>query len=451
MHRQHYHRRGLTLTELLVVVSLVVLLAAILLPLVQPVLRGQRVREATRQLNVYLTGAQARAVELGRPAGIWIERAGHEPNEPLPARWYTAYRVYPAEQPEPYRGDVYDARVFIQNGGTIDTWNAFYLNPYLPPQGQIECCSDVWPSLASGTPIVNPGDLIRFNSSGAYYLITQVTQVGFTFRAPPLQIVGQPPLPNPDVFKLVGVDPSNIAASDVAAYQPGVSFEIMRRPVKGTGAPLEFPRNTAIDLSVSGYAPPFRAPLAGLGLYTPARVVGPHPAAVPTRFREINPEYDIVIMFSPDGGIDKVHYIPHEEANYINLAQFQPDDLLPFWEQPHGTLNLFVSRDDNIGRNSLGQPNVINNFTQNAVSSLGEASLNSPDNMWLIVSTQTGTVASAPNAAAFTDPQTGAPLVSLPLSPNTDLIGYGVPNAFGGTLFNNARRFTQSGRSLGGR
>ena len=32
MHRQHYHRRGLTLTELLVVVSLVVLLAAILLP-----------------------------------------------------------------------------------------------------------------------------------------------------------------------------------------------------------------------------------------------------------------------------------------------------------------------------------------------------------------------------------------------------------------------------------
>ncbi|MBJ44564.1 MAG: hypothetical protein CMJ80_15050, partial [Planctomycetaceae bacterium] len=113
--------------------------------------------------------------------------------------------------------------------------------------------------------------------------------------------------------------------------------------------------------------------------------------------------------------------------------------------------DIIDTRDDNIGRNSLGQPNVINNFTQNAVSSLGEASLNSPDNMWLIVSTQTGTVASAPNAAAFTDPQTGAPLVSLPLSPNTDLIGYGVPNAFGGTLFNNARRFTQSGRSLGGR
>ena len=46
--------RGLTLTELLVVVSIVVVVSATLVSLVQPVLRGQQVREAARELNVYL-------------------------------------------------------------------------------------------------------------------------------------------------------------------------------------------------------------------------------------------------------------------------------------------------------------------------------------------------------------------------------------------------------------
>ncbi len=47
-------RHGVTLTELLVVVSIVVLLSSILVPLVQPVLRGQqrsRSRTATQRVS----------------------------------------------------------------------------------------------------------------------------------------------------------------------------------------------------------------------------------------------------------------------------------------------------------------------------------------------------------------------------------------------------------------
>ena len=191
----------MTLTELLVVVAIVVILASIFLPMVRRNLRGQKVREATRQLNVFVTGAQARAIELGRPAGIWIERAAHEPTDP-PERWYAAYTLYPAEQPDPYRGDIFDARVVIRKTTPANDpqWFAYYTDP-APPPGVVPlspCCSSVWPALQASmaqntldpefrmTPVVRPGDMIRFSGAGEFYLITAVDQQRFTFIAPPI-------------------------------------------------------------------------------------------------------------------------------------------------------------------------------------------------------------------------------------------------------------------------
>ena len=80
--KQATARRGLTLTELLVVVSIMVIVAGALVPMVQPLLKGRNPREAARQLNVMIAGAQARAMATGRSVGIWLERAAHEPNDP---------------------------------------------------------------------------------------------------------------------------------------------------------------------------------------------------------------------------------------------------------------------------------------------------------------------------------------------------------------------------------
>ena len=65
---------GMTLVELLVVVTIAVVLVAAAVPMMKPALQSSRVREVSRQLNVFLQVARARAIETGRTAGIWIER-----------------------------------------------------------------------------------------------------------------------------------------------------------------------------------------------------------------------------------------------------------------------------------------------------------------------------------------------------------------------------------------
>jgi type II secretory pathway pseudopilin PulG len=425
-------RRAMTLTELLVVVSIVVLLSGILVPLIQPVLRGQRVREASRQLNVYLAGAQARAVELGRPAGIWIERAGHEAGDPLNS-WYTSYRIYPAEQPEPYTGDLLESRVRLRPNPTDMTiWEAWY--DWDPMQPAVQCCGNLAASinqakqalgagneaLASTLPIALPGDRIRFGGRDPWYVIDQIDALKITFLVRPDEV--------PIVSKLFRPPPTGGAAGDLLAYQPGVSFEIFRRPRRSSNTPLELPNNTGIDLSLSGYGRPYNSPYALLPAYaSPLIYIDPQPFAA--RFREINPEHDIVIMFKPEGGVDRVYYVAHEL------------DMLSFWEVPQGMISLLVARADQIGRDSQKNLMVLDaDYRMRVQTYLGEANLRDQDNIWLNISTQTGRIQSAPNGDAFVDAITGYPLISSPLTPTTDVRAY----------LQNARRFATTGQSMGG-
>lgn len=63
-------RKALTLVELLVVVTIMVLLLGVVLPLAGPALRGREVREAARQVSAFLLSAQADAIASGRPIGV---------------------------------------------------------------------------------------------------------------------------------------------------------------------------------------------------------------------------------------------------------------------------------------------------------------------------------------------------------------------------------------------
>lgn len=64
--------RGLTLVELLVVITIFIMLVAVVLPLAKPALKGRSAREASRQLTTILMAAQAKAISLRRPQGILL-------------------------------------------------------------------------------------------------------------------------------------------------------------------------------------------------------------------------------------------------------------------------------------------------------------------------------------------------------------------------------------------
>jgi type II secretory pathway pseudopilin PulG len=256
--------RAMSMIELLVVITVIMILTAVMIPTIRYQNRNRALREAERQLNAYIGSAQARAQQLGRPVGIWIERfrnesippiagAAPELNSTLPADANYAVTVYIAEVPLPYSGDVRDARVRLTTNANAwqlnFPWTSVLLNPL--------------------NPLIRPGDHFQIQldhrgpffeaqrtlaTSSAVYVLTE-NPVGDGTRIP-------------------------IAATTPA----GVPFQIQRRPTKAFVSPLNLPIGSVIDLSVSGTT-------AGGNEFLTNVANGHRP---------------VIVMFQPNGGIESV-------------------------------------------------------------------------------------------------------------------------------------------------
>lgn len=257
-------RRGLTLIELVIVASLLVLLAAIAIPTIQLAVEGRRVREAARALNVYLGAARNRAMATGRPVGVALRRFENEGN--------ASFVLDQVESPPIYTGPWLDARV--QVGRPAGPLQAQFLDADFAPA-----------PLPEGT--LRVGDRIRFNHQGYWYRID-----------------------GPDAGDGVVNDATVELNVSLAQWQADpwptdgtwsvpMPYEIRRQPDVSAAAafrasiskPLQLPLDAVIDLSWSGFS--------GIGPGTPPRGhfsltnAGPGP---------------VFILFSPNGGLDGVYY-----------------------------------------------------------------------------------------------------------------------------------------------
>ncbi|MFP6621696.1 MAG: prepilin-type N-terminal cleavage/methylation domain-containing protein, partial [Pirellulaceae bacterium] len=107
------HRVGFTLIELLAVLAVMAILLSVAIPVIRPALKDRKLREASRLLNAYVAGVQARAAELGRPVGVILVR-GSSAN----ARdYYQCTEIFTAEVPAPYAGDMVDSRARVTTSG----------------------------------------------------------------------------------------------------------------------------------------------------------------------------------------------------------------------------------------------------------------------------------------------------------------------------------------------
>jgi type II secretory pathway pseudopilin PulG len=301
-------RKAMTLVELLVVVVILVLLVGVVLPLIQPALRGREVREAARQLNALFAAAQARAMESGRPVGVLIERDNDTPGPRHDNQ--RAFRLVIAKAPLVYAGEALSAVSTVSTSIPPSPWkrDLYYAD---------------WQKIARD-------DLIRFGYRQPLYRITDAKPG--SGNGPYNELV---PTDNPAIATITFAPRFNGPIS--APPQRPLPYQIYRMPrtlrptdlgthrtLRGAAAPLELPLGTYIDLTWSG---------------------------TQLRGRFVDDDRPIVVTFSPTGAVDFV------------LAHIDTDGDPSTWElEPHKALdNLYFL----IGRSKRGLSN------QNLVADAG--------------------------------------------------------------------------------
>jgi prepilin-type N-terminal cleavage/methylation domain-containing protein len=218
------YRRAFTLIEMLVVIFVILAISALTISVAVPPVEERRLREAARNVNAMLAGAQGRAIETRRPYGVMIV--------PDASDRFVSLTLHYAEVPPPYAGDSLNstcqiARVQNPPGGFPAGWYVFVGDTF-------------WLGQTAATDLVQPGDLIQFNHQGHFYQITHVDRTRGRWRITDL-------------------------GSTVRIRSPGVPvpYRVIRQPVPSAAPPLTLPESTCLDLENCGFESPFAADFRG--------------------------------------------------------------------------------------------------------------------------------------------------------------------------------------------
>jgi hypothetical protein len=346
------------------------------------IMEDSQTREASRQLNAYITMAKTRAALTGRPAGIFLALAtplgADDPATPdtnvpdidpmTAGRCFVrqATQMYLAEMPPPYVGDVVGARAALSIPSVAGPWNlTFY-----PATGT--------------TPDPNtPATLLRLVGRGNSF------QIRFNYKGPwfsgfistnqmdpnPIKVNG---LAGPDLaWGKVGVDDdNNMTADDQSEYlyvgtddvrppipqtgTSGVPFQILLPP-KRMGSPLELTGGTCIDLTASG-----------------GGVSGREFAAA---------QFTVAVMFHPGGGIQRI-WMDGEDAD------------------ASGTIHFLVGKVE-----KMNDPLGPTPFTDTELSNLAD-----PNSQWVSIGRANGSIMSSENMLSSSSFLTFSPVTPQSLA-----------------------------------
>ena len=223
-------RRGVTLIELMIVITIMLMVTAAAIPIMMPAVQNRQMRESTRILSSYISSARSRAIENGRPVGVMFERFNGQPFSMV---------VSSVEVPPPYGGDTTNSKVQVSNFDSLG-----FIGP-IDALGTPGTPDTQWNGL------LRWGDQITLNyKSQRYFLVSQTSvqpqldpKFGMAITAAPWFLVdylGRAPgtLPLPAL-------PASFATT-------GAPFQIFRQPIRSSAPPIQLPEGVVVDLFSSG-------------------------------------------------------------------------------------------------------------------------------------------------------------------------------------------------------
>lgn len=290
-------KRGITLVELLVVITIMMVLAAFVLPKLQLNGEGRRIREAARLTSVFLNSARSRAAETNRPVGVLFERSA--------VNQHAVTILRQVEVPPLYAGDVLSSAVQCEQ---------------VTATGHVRLRIQL---AAWGDKLIRPGDMIQFNGQGRWLRITSggvpVDADGYLefSRLPDNEVradvwlrewaaanPGVPPPVIPSTPDGWADDPAWIVCEPTDSQQrvypysnevpaqviPGMgpfvqvfseptAFSVRRQPQPTVSPPVVLPGGTCLDMTASGFRRSW--------------------------FRSPDP---VILMFTPDGTVERLYW-----------------------------------------------------------------------------------------------------------------------------------------------
>jgi type II secretory pathway pseudopilin PulG len=391
----------MTLIELLVVIIIMTTLVAAAIPLLSPSNDDRRLREATRGLNTYITGAQARAISTHRPYGIAFKRLSQDTNTNPNKKTDPTKDIHPdngaclevfyVEQQPPYSGFDANSRACVAIHPTLSgtVLVRFVTRGSASTQMQ-DGLPTGWDADLFPDGMIRPGDVIEINgtqfelgnpanndvtidSQTGYYVHANKIRIAIIL-ARPLNDSGQQINPKHDDN---GYEIGAVVQAHSPYWASPAPYKILRQPTPASDEPYQLPEGTAIDLRASGVG-------SGDFFYWPG----------------LRDNSDgILIMFAPEGRVARV--------SYSILPTVNPSDGSTTFDAPVvDNIYLLVGRGDRIAAPPVGSDSTLQSAAVAAATTdEARAKLREPinwlsgDSRWVVIGSQSGRVATIENAA----------------------------------------------------
>lgn len=398
----------MTLVELLVVVVIITTLVATAIPILNPTTDNRRMREASRAVNGFISAAQTRATQIGRPFGVALKRLSQDTgNEEDRAKCLEMYYV---EQPAPFAG--FDDASFVRlsrsgRSSGVNAWsNGGMIVQFVrrvSPDGNL---NDLLPAGLDRDAIppgmFRLGDKIRID--GKTYEFTDATtdldSSGF-YDASSGDPDGELYVRLLDTnggdpnYHDIDLDPnrSDPLNEPYLVWTEPLTYSVIRRPAATSLSPLQLPPGTAIDLQASGLIGAPRGATARQqvnesAFFTPLIASSGQSVVV-------NNDQPVIIMFAPEGFVSRLHMniAENPSGTWVTRAYDEPVS---------GQIALLIGRSATLVDPDAWSPDLSANANPSAADrkKLAENyNWLSGDARWVTIGAATGSVNTVENRA----------------------------------------------------